>query len=651
MKIALLGNPNTGKSSIFNMLTGMRQHVGNFPGVTVDKKSGILNLGQEDHTIIDLPGTYSLYPRSKDEQVVYEVLSNKNHVDFPDVAVVVTDQSNLKRNFFLFTQIYDLKIPTVLVLNMSDIASRKGIKIDLDAINQAFPSAQIVVTTAKIGLGKERLLNAIAEAKDRKCENSFLENAFICPLDDLACQEKEADKRYEAIKLLITKVQSIDNSQEKPKVQALDKILVHPVLGYLIFALVLLVIFQFIFAFASYPMDFIESTFAHLSSFLSATLPNGVFADLLTQGIVPGIGGVVVFIPQIALLFFFIALLEESGYLARVVFIMDRLLRPLGLNGKSVVPLLSSAACAIPGIMATRTIADWKERMITILVAPIISCSARIPVFTLLISLVIPKQTIVGFLNLQGLVLFALYALGVVSALLVAVVLKIVLKSKDKGYLLLELPTYKVPLWKNVGLTVLSKIRVFVLDAGKVILAISIILWLLATYGPSTRMAAAEKQINQQSAQNHWSEQVHDQKLAAIKLENSFIGIMGKGIEPFIAPLGYDWKIGISLITSFAAREVFVGSLATIYAVNAEEGGNMRLIDRMRSEKRMDGKPVYSLASGVSLMVFYVYAMQCMATLAVVKRETKSWKWPLIQIGFMGAMAYFGALITFNLLS
>jgi ferrous iron transport protein B len=651
MKIALLGNPNTGKSSIFNMLTGMRQHVGNFPGVTVDKKFGILNLGQEDHTIIDLPGTYSLYPRSKDEQVVYEVLSNKNHVDFPDVAVVVTDQSNLKRNFFLFTQIYDLKIPTVLVLNMSDIASRKGIKIDLDAINQAFPSAQIVVTTAKIGLGKERLLNAIAEAKDRKCENGFLENAFICPLDDLACQEKEADKRYEAIKLLITKVQSIDNSQEKPKVQALDKILVHPVLGYLIFALVLLVIFQFIFAFASYPMDFIESTFAHLSSFLSATLPNGVFADLLTQGIVPGIGGVVVFIPQIALLFFFIALLEESGYLARVVFIMDRLMRPLGLNGKSVVPLLSSAACAIPGIMATRTIADWKERMITILVAPIISCSARIPVFTLLISLVIPKQTIVGFLNLQGLVLFALYALGVVSALLVAVVLKIVLKSKDKGYLLLELPTYKAPLWKNVGLTVLSKIRVFVLDAGKVILAISIILWLLATYGPSTRMATAEKQINQQSAQNHWSEQVHDQKLAAIKLENSFIGIMGKGIEPFIAPLGYDWKIGISLITSFAAREVFVGSLATIYAVNAEEGGNMRLIDRMRSEKRMDGKPVYSLASGVSLMVFYVYAMQCMATLAVVKRETKSWKWPLIQIGFMGVLAYFGALITFNLLS
>jgi len=651
MKIALLGNPNTGKSSIFNMLTGMRQHVGNFPGVTVDKKFGILNLGQEDHTIIDLPGTYSLYPRSKDEQVVYEVLSNKNHVDFPDVAVVVTDQSNLKRNFFLFTQIYDLKIPTVLVLNMSDIASRKGIKIDLDAINQAFPSAQIVVTTAKIGLGKERLLNAIAEAKDRKCENGFLENAFICPLDDLACQEKEADKRYEAIKLLITKVQSIDNSQEKPKVQALDKILVHPVLGYLIFALVLLVIFQFIFAFASYPMDFIESTFAHLSSFLSATLPNGVFADLLTQGIIPGIGGVVVFIPQIALLFFFIALLEESGYLARVVFIMDRLMRPLGLNGKSVVPLLSSAACAIPGIMATRTIADWKERMITILVAPIISCSARIPVFTLLISLVIPKQTIVGFLNLQGLVLFALYALGVVSALLVAVVLKIVLKSKDKGYLLLELPTYKAPLWKNVGLTVLSKIRVFVLDAGKVILAISIILWLLATYGPSTRMATAEKQINQQSAQNHWSEQVHDQKLAAIKLENSFIGIMGKGIEPFIAPLGYDWKIGISLITSFAAREVFVGSLATIYAVNAEEGGNMRLIDRMRSEKRMDGKPVYSLASGVSLMVFYVYAMQCMATLAVVKRETKSWKWPLIQIGFMGVLAYFGALITFNLLS
>ncbi|MFO0496199.1 MAG: ferrous iron transporter B [Flavobacteriia bacterium] len=650
MKIALLGNPNTGKSSLFNMLTGMRQHVGNFPGVTVDKNFGILRIGEEDHTIIDLPGTYSLYPRSRDEQVVYDVLSNKDHADYPDVAVVVADQSNLKRNLFLFTQIYDLKIPTVLVLNMSDIASRKGIQIDTDALNQAFPSAKIVVTTAKIGIGKERLINAISDAKDGKCEYCFIENSFICPIDDLACQEKEADNRYKSIESLITKVQSYKIIQEKPKVQALDKILVHPIWGYLIFALVLMVIFQFIFSFSSYPMDFIESTFTELSSLLSATLPKGIFADLLTQGIVPGIGGVVVFIPQIALLFFFIALLEESGYLARVVFMMDRLMRPLGLNGKSVVPLLSSAACAIPGIMATRTIADWKERMITILVAPIISCSARIPVFTLLISLVIPKQTIFGFLNLQGLVLFALYALGVVSALLVAVVLKMVLKSKDKGYLLLELPSYKAPLWKNVGLTVLSKIKVFVVDAGKVILAISIILWLLATYGPSNRMALAEKQINRQAAQSHWSDQEHGQKLAALKLENSYIGIMGKGIQPFIEPLGYDWKIGISLITSFAAREVFVGSLATIYAVNSDDGGNVRLIDRMRYEKRKDGKPVYSLASGVSLMVFYVYAMQCMATLAVVKRETKSWKWPIIQIGFMGALAYFGALITFNLL-
>jgi ferrous iron transport protein B len=651
MKIALLGNPNTGKSSIFNMLTGMRQHVGNFPGVTVEKKFGNLRIGEEDHTIIDLPGTYSIYPRSKDEQVVYDVLSNKDHVDYPDVAVVVTDQSILKRNLFLFTQIYDLKIPTVLVLNMSDIASRKGIQIDIDAINKAFPSAQIVVTTAKIGLGKERLINAIAAAKEANYENSFILNSFICQIDDLACQEKEADNRYESIKALISKVQSYKNSQEKPKAQALDKILVHPIFGYLIFALVLMVIFQFIFAFASYPMDFIDNSFSQLSSFLSAILPNGVFADLLTQGIVPGIGGVVVFIPQIALLFFFIALLEESGYLARVVFIMDRLMRPLGLNGKSVVPLLSSAACAIPGIMATRTIADWKERMITILVAPIISCSARIPVFTLLITLVIPKQIIFGFLNLQGLVLFALYALGIMSALLVAVILKIVLKSKEKGYLLLELPSYKAPLLKNVGLTVLSKIRVFVADAGKVILAISIILWFLATYGPTNQMEVAEKQLNKQATQNHWSDQEHDQKLAAVKLENSYIGIMGKGIQPLITPLGYDWKIGISLITSFAAREVFVGSLATIYAVNSEGGGNIRLIDRMRSEKRMDGKPVYSLASGVSLMVFYVYAMQCMATLAVVKRETKSWKWPLIQIGFMGVLAYFGAFITFNLLS
>jgi ferrous iron transport protein B len=412
-----------------------------------------------------------------------------------------------------------------------------------------------------------------------------------------------------------------------------------------------MIIFQFIFSFAAIPMDFIDGTFSDLSSWLSNTLPAGMFSDLLSQGIVPGIGGVVIFIPQIALLFFFISILEETGYLARVVFIMDRLMRPLGLNGKSVVPLLSSAACAIPGVMATRTISDWKERTITILVAPLMSCSARIPVYTLLIALVIPNEKVLGFLNLQGLVLFGLYSLGLVTALLIAAVLKILIRSKEKGYLLLELPSYKSPRWGNVGLTVWEKVRVFVLDAGKIILAISVILWAMATFGPGDRMDKAEQKAKVHAWEQHLSADETNSIVASARLENSYIGILGKGIEPVIAPLGYDWKIGISLITSFAAREVFVGSLATIYAVQGDCDDNKRLIDRMRDEKRSDGKLVYTLASGVSLMIFYVFAMQCMATLAVVKRETKSWKWPLIQIAFMGVLAYLGSFITYYILS
>jgi ferrous iron transport protein B len=446
-------------------------------------------------------------------------------------------------------------------------------------------------------------------------------------------------------------VQTKQENVTLTKLGGLDKILVHPVFGYLIFAAILLVIFQFIFAFATIPMDFIDYSFSNLSTWLNASLPKGLFSNLISQGIVPGIGGVLVFIPQIALLFFFIAILEESGYLARVVFIMDRLMRPLGLNGKSVVPLLSSVACAIPGVMATRTIADWKERLITILVAPLMSCSARIPVYTLLIAIVIPKYFVFGFLSLQGLVLFGLYTLGLISALLMSVVLKWVIQSKEKGFLLLELPTYKLPRWENVGITVWEKVSVFVKDAGKVILAISVILWALATFGPGDSIErAAQKAENHAKNQNLTS--VETTKLVeSAKLENSYVGLMGKIIEPVIRPLGYDWKIGISLITSFAAREVFVGSLATIYAVQHEGDENSRLIDRMREEKRNDGALVYSLASGVSLMIFYVFAMQCMATLAVVKRETKTWKWPLIQIGFMGALAYLGAFLTFHLLN
>ena len=649
MKIALLGNPNTGKSTVFNLLTGLRQHVGNFPGVTVDKKEGNFTFNNQTHKIIDFPGTYSIYPRSKDEQVVYKVLSDPSHIDYPDLAIVVVDASNLERNLFLFTQVYDMKIPALLVLNMSDLANKRGKKVDVEKLKSKFPGVSIVETSARIGLGVERLKEAITNFSSQPTNHFFLPDFHLFQMEDLDNQSKEAEQRYGKIQSILNEVVVEKSRIGESTSNKIDKILVHPIFGYLIFTLVLFILFQFIYVFAALPMDLIDGSFASLSSWLHTALPKGLFSDLISQGIIPGIGGVVVFVPQIALLFLFLSILEESGYLARVVFIMDRLMRPLGLNGKSVVPLLSSVACAIPGIMATRTISNWKERIITILVAPLMSCSARIPVYTLLIALVIPSKMVLGFINLQGLVLFALYALGLLSALLMAVVMHLFIKTKEKSFLLLEMPSYKVPRWGNIGLTVLEKVKVFVLQAGKVILAISILLWALATFGPGNRMEEAVIDLKKDSHFQSLSKEEQSNKIASEKLANSYIGIIGKGIEPAIRPLGYDWKIGISLITSFAAREVFVGSLATIYAVNDDGGENKSLLDRLRAEKRDDGTAVYTLATGISLMVFYVYAMQCMATLAVVKRETNSWKWPIFQMVFMGIFAYLGALLAYNI--
>ncbi|MDX2360605.1 MAG: ferrous iron transport protein B [Crocinitomicaceae bacterium] len=648
MKIALLGNPNTGKSSVFNMLTGMRQHVGNFPGVTVDKKVGKLTINKQRHELIDFPGTYSIYPRSKDEEVVYNSLCDETSDDYPDAVIVVLDAANIERNLLLFSQVYDLQMPTLMVLNMSDLAKKKGKEINIESLQRQFPEAIILEANARVRMGKERILEALENLKERT-GHKFLPEHAIAQVDDVAAQEVQTKARYNKITQCIREIEQI--KEKKKEANKLDRLLVHPILGYVIFGLILVVIFQFIFAFSTIPMDFIEGSFGSLANWLASTLPEGILTDLLTQGIVPGIGGVMIFVPQIALLFFFIAILEETGYLSRVVFIMDRIMRPFGINGKSVVPLLSSVACAIPGVMSARTISDWKERMITIMVAPLMSCSARIPVYTLLIALVVPKQAVFGFMNLQGLVLFGLYALGTISALVVAVILKSFIKSREKGFLMLEMPSYKRPHWGNVGMVVVEKVRVFLWDAGKIILAISIILWALATYGPGDRMEQAGQQATEIAQEQNLSQEDMDRAVASARLENSFIGIMGKTIEPAIEPLGYDWKIGISLITSFAAREVFVGSMATIYAVQDDGEENIPLVEKMRAEVTAEGKPVYTLASGISLMIFYVFAMQCMATLAVVKRETKSWKWPLIQVGYMGGLAYLGSWITFMLLS
>ncbi len=644
MRLGLIGNPNTGKSSIFNLLTGLKQHIGNFPGVTVDKKHGGFSHAGIQYELIDFPGTYSIYPRSSDEKVVYDSLINAESEIRPQALLVVVDASNLERNLLLFSQVYDLQLPTLMILNMIDLADRRNLKIDLAGLKQKFPDAEIVTTNARIKSGKNRIYKALETLKARAGHKFNVSE--ITSADDLEAQEKETLERQALIRDLINDVVT-EEKQEETFSSKLDKILVHPVLGYLIFGLVLITIFQFIFTFANVPMDIIDGAFALLSDYFAGVMPEGIFTDLLTQGIIPGIGGVVIFIPQIALLFFFIGILEESGYLARVVFIMDRFMRPFGLNGRSIVPLMSSVACAIPGVMAARTIPNWKERLITILVAPLMSCSARIPVYTLLIALVIPEQKVFGFMNVQGLVLFCLYLLGIVMALVVAMLLNAIILKKEKGSLILEMPTYKMPRLSNLGLTVLEKVRVFVWDAGKIILAISIILWALATYGPSDRMEKAGVEADQMAQQMDLSPKETDQFVSSKKLENSYIGIIGKTIEPVIEPIGYDWKIGISLVTSFAAREVFVGSMATIYAVQDESETTAPLLEKMRREKLVDGTPVYSLATGVSLMVFYVFAMMCMATLAVVKRETKSWKWPIVQVVYMGVLAYLGAYIAY----
>jgi len=653
-RIALVGNPNTGKSSLFNLLTGLNQRIGNFPGVTVDKKIGVTNLPSgKKIEVLDLPGSYSVFPRSEEEKIVFDVVSNKAHPDFPDLVVFVADINNLERNLLLYSQIQDLKIPAIIALTMNDVKKSGAGYIDISQLSFHLGQVPIVKLNGRTGEGIDKLKAAIEGFRNDQRFFRFSQRDPLSLFAEPEAQVKDAEWRYVRIREILSKVK-IAAGDEPAKIAnngKLDKILLHPVFGYLLFAFVLLLIFQSIFSIAEYPMNWIDGTFLEMSRWLSVHLSPGVFTDLLAQGIIPGMGGILVFIPQIALLFFFLALLEESGYMSRVVFLMDKLVRPFGLNGKSVVPLVGSVACAIPGIMATRTISSWKDRMITIMVAPLMSCSARIPVYTLLIALVIPEKYI-GPFNLQGLVLFGLYALGLIGALLMALVFKFLIRPGEKGYLLMEMPGYQWPRWKAVLILVKEKVMMFVVDAGKIILAISILLWALCSYGPSQRMDMALSMVELPTPENQKTEEDYDSELASVRLENSYIGIVGKAMEPAIEPLGYDWKIGISLITSFAAREVFVGSMAAIYSVGEDFEEDQSLIDRMRNEVNQEtGQPVYNLASGISLMVFYVFAMQCMSTLVVVKRETQSWKWPLIQLVYMGILAYLAALAAYQILS
>jgi len=692
LNIALLGNPNTGKTSVFNRLTGLSQKVGNYPGITVEKKEGVCKLNRTTKAhIIDLPGTYSLNASSMDESVVIELLLNKNSKDFPDVAVVVTDVENLKRNLLLFTQVKDLGIPTLLVINMSDQMKRKGISIDIPLLEEKLDTKIALISTREnkgLALLKELLVNYRQLSTDPTIALESIDQAYFDNLKKTfpnqqvyklwlvitqdvnfakidrnrvsdatnfktqsephlkRMQQKETVKRYQFINNILKEALVIDRESATDLRSRLDRILIHKFWGYVIFFVILMTIFQSIFDWSSIPQDFIDSTFASLSERVKSTLPEGVFTSLLAEGIIPGLGGIVIFIPQIAFLFFFISILEETGYMSRVVFLMDRGLRRFGLNGKSVIPLISGTACAIPAVMATRNIENWKERLITILVTPFTTCSARLPVYAILIALVIPEGSFIG-LNYQGLMLMFLYLVGFGMALLSAWILSKTLNIQSKSYFVVEMPNYKLPLLKNVGITVWEKTRSFVTEAGKIILAISILLWVMASYGPGKNFKEAEQIVT--ANHTELEGEALSNKVNAYKLEHSYIGILGKSIEPVITPLGYDWKIGIALISSFAAREVFVGTLATIYSVESDAEETIK--NRMASEVRSDGKPLFNLASGISLMLFYAFAMQCMSTLAIVKKETNSWKWPMIQLFGMSILAYVIAFSTYQILA
>lgn len=694
IKVALIGNPNVGKTSVFNSLTGLNQRVANYPGITVERKTGKASFQKNlDIDIIDLPGVYSINASSKDEEIALEILFNSKHTSFPDVVVVVAEVENLKRNLLLFTQIKDLGLPCILAINMADRMTAKGISIDIDLLEQQLKT-KIALISVRKNQGIEHLKECITAYKslntnvliDLKQVDTdyfgFLEQLYpgynpykvwlgqsqnivfegitkivgSNPLMDKSqseikrLQQRETIKRYQFINDVLKTSYQIDKNKASGFVARVDRILTHKIFGYLIFFAIMLLVFQAIFDWSSIPMDFIDGSFASLAEWTASVLPPGKLTELLAEGIIPGIGGIVIFVPQIAILFLFVALLEESGYMSRVVFLMDKVMRPFGLSGKSVVPLISGVACAIPAIMSARNIENSKERLLTMLVTPFATCSARIPVYVIIISLVIPDEKIIGFIGLQGLVMTLLYMLGFFAALVGAFILNKVIKTTEKAYFIVEMPGYKLPLFKNVFYTVVEKTKAFVFGAGKVILALSVILWFLGSHGPDATYGQAEEVVQKLHAGKNLSEEEMQDEVSGYQLQNSYIGMIGKTIEPVFKPLGYDWKISIAVLTSFAAREVFVGNLATLYNIGSSGEDEVKIVERMQAEIRPDGTPVFNLATGVSLLMFYAFAMQCLSTVAITKRETNSWKWTMFQMIFMTGLAYIVALVAYQIL-
>jgi ferrous iron transport protein B len=686
--IALIGNPNSGKSSLFNALTGLNQKVGNFPGVTVDKKSGSTSLTPDIHaTIIDLPGTYSLYPKRADEWVTYKILLNQDPSVRADMVILLVDASNLKRNLLFCSQIIDLKIPVVVALTMMDLAGKKGIEIDVQGLERELGIPVVIVNPRK-NKGIPQLKKVVewrarqlhhAPPRDFISNHNLASDAIsdvrrlfpeisdytaihylinhehfhLTPMlqtsveqiesahhfNHTRIQAEEILQRYSRIRTIMKHTVSEPDPLEKTLfTERLDKLFLDRTWGYIILLAVLFLLFQSVFWLAQFPMDAIDWSFSQVGGWLGQHLPAAWWSNLLVNGLLAGLSGILVFVPQIMILFGLVTILEDTGYMARISFLTDKLMRKVGLNGKSVMPMISGFACAVPAIMSARSIENRKERLLTILITPLMSCSARLPVYTILIALAIPRKDVLGIFSLQGLVMMGLYMLGLLMAMVVSYVAKWFIHLKEKSYFILELPMYRAPRWNNVVVTMINKARIFVTDAGKVIMVISLILWGLSSFGPS------------QPGQAGHPGQTEQEKSSA-KLENSYAGRLGHIIEPVIRPLGYDWKIGIALITSFAAREVFVGTMATLYSVEGgKDADRQTLHQRMQSARRDDGTPVYTLATGVSLMIFYVFAMQCMSTLAVVRRETRSWKWPMIQLVYMTGLAYIASFIAYQLL-
>ncbi len=703
LKIALIGNPNSGKSSVFNSLTGLNQKVANFPGVTVEKRMGFADIKNGSGEtfrceFIDLPGAYSLYPKSPEEKVPFHLLCDPQNELHPDVTIVVADGTNLKRNLFLCSQIIDLKIPVIMVVNMMDIVRFKKIEIDFTGLSKKLGIPVIPMTARKqegIAELKEAITkslivhkndfinirsfapevvetirqlvnvnsdyNAFLVANNLDLISSFEIHEFkkekireVCiknNFDASQMQARETVERYKVITQVLNEfVVSPENPIRKSYSYRIDNILTHRIWGYVTFLFILFLIFQAIFSWARYPMDLIDKGFLWLSIEISRGLPPGLINDLIVDGILAGLNGIVVFVPQIALLFFFVAILEDTGYMSRVSYLMDKIMRKFGLNGKSLIPLMSSVACAVPAIMSARTIQNRKERLITIMVTPLMSCSARLPVYTLLIALIIPGNYIYGF-NLQGVVLMGLYLIGFIAAIGAAWVMKKIIHSKERSFYVAEMPMYRPPRWNTIAMHIAEKVKIFLFDAGKIIISISIILWLLSSFGPGDSFKVIETKYRSPEVAINYSGEEIERKIQTEKLEYSYAGKLGHVIEPIIKPLGYDWKIGIALITSFAAREVFVGTMSTIYSVGAGESTKLTVKEKMRNEINPDtGGPRYSFATGISLMLFYAFAMQCMSTVAVVYRETRRIKYPIIQIIYMSAMAYVASLIAYQFL-